>query len=197
MRINLLLKFRSFVLARRHFYFWTLGRRTYGAFVESESRIKTAPSICRCDSNHSYYREYATTPPPFTPPFNPPSYSSRNAPTYNVNDRRCATTGKKNHDRWRLSIYSRSLFYSRSFFPPFTRDRRAIASRWLTHGTARAAANSRISSASRNRIHGRATEEDYLSYLLEDKMGPSLIARRDASTVPSVPTSLISTPQHL
>lgn len=95
MRINLLLKFTSFVRARRHFYFWTLGWRTYGAFVESESRIKTSPSICRCDSNHSYYREYTTTPPPFTPSFNPPSYSSRNARTCNVNDSRYVTTARK------------------------------------------------------------------------------------------------------
>lgn len=105
MRINLLLKFTAFVREPcRHFYFWTLARRTYGAFLESENRIKKKP-------RHPYavatlIIAIIATPPPFTPPFfNPPSYSSRNARTcINVNDSRCATTGEKNHDRWRFSI---------------------------------------------------------------------------------------------
>lgn len=71
MRINLLLKFTAFVREPcRHFYFWTLARRrTYGAFVESENRIKKKKKPHHPYAVATLIIAIIATPPPFTPPF--------------------------------------------------------------------------------------------------------------------------------
>lgn len=134
MRINLLLKFSALcdgTVSVDIFFFYFVAVHMEPT-VESVERIKPPrhPYAIRCGSNHSYYREYDTTPPI------PPLLLTRRSillatrGTYNVNDPRRVTTGKKNHDRWRSSIHIRippssptpGTVYFCSFFPAFTRN---------------------------------------------------------------------------
>jgi len=88
-------------------YIWRL--------YESESRIKIAPSICHCSSNHSYYRNRpcSTFLPIYFPLFS--RYTSHSLPFGNIkSDNQLSKKKKKKTDSSKCKCASLHIYARRS-----------------------------------------------------------------------------------